>query len=124
MVQEEVPAASLESGANYPEQEKTFRFVSARCRAGASAFRGTAAASSCPARILPVWGEFLKRGEKGEEKKELDRGLHIFSSIACLVQSRVKARFFRDGERGMCGNHHDSNKKRENFWRDDDAAPM
>ena len=46
------------------------------------------------ARILPVWGEFLKRGEKGEEKKELDRGLHIFTSIACSVSSRVKARFF------------------------------
>ena len=25
------------------------------------------------------WGEFLKREEKGEEKKELERGLHIFS---------------------------------------------
>ena len=24
------------------------------------------------ARILPIWGEFLKRGEKGEEKKELE----------------------------------------------------
>ena len=47
-----------------------------------------------PARILPIWGEFLKREEKGEEKKELERGLHIFSPIVCSVSSRVKARFF------------------------------
>ena len=57
------------------------------------------------ARILPIWGEFLKREEKGEEKKELDRGLHIFTPIACSVSSRVKAQwFFRDGQQGKCGN--------------------
>ena len=49
------------------------------------------------ARILPVWGEFLKREEKGEEKKELDRGLHIFSSIACPASSHMEGTVFSGG---------------------------
>ena len=56
--------------------------------------RNTVCPSATAARILPIWGEFLKREEKGEEKKELERGLHIFSPIVCSVSSRVKARFF------------------------------
>ena len=68
--------------------------------ASASNFRGCQSwilwgnIERCEGSYFTYMGWIFEKGRKGEEKKELNRGLHILSSIAWSVSSRVKARFF------------------------------
>ena len=70
------------------------------------------------ARVSPAWGEWLTLGEKREERNELERRLHAFSHIACLLLSCFEAWIlsWRLLKRKCTNCHYNSDKNQETFW--------